>query len=235
MDELIKKINTIISDARSSIKEESEKAYDAEKDEKEKKRIKVTGIHYEVMLSEILLYKKEIEDKVNNQVKMMSNTGVKIVLDEDPTIKENLSTDKYAYEGDVGAFVSDDEPFVVQTKSGKRIVLDSDPISYVSEEGINVEIDKVPKFKDSKKSKRIVLDQDPLSIKTKTGKKIILDEDPKSNSLKTNKVIVLTSDPNISRKTGKKIVLDEEPLGIRISDEDVNDNEVTIEYDKDVK
>lgn len=235
MDELIKIINKIISDAKSSIKDESEKAYNKADSEIEKKRIKITGIHYEVMLSEMLLYKKEIEEKINKQAKLLNNPGVKIVLDEDPTMKENLSMDNYAYEGDIGVFVSDKDPFIVETKSGKRIVLDSDPVSYVSEEGKNVDIDKVPMFKKRKDKRRLVLDQDPLSVKTKTGKKIILDEEPNTNRLKTNKVIVLTKDPILPKTTGKKIILDEEPLSFRINDDNTNDNEVTIEYDKDIK
>ena len=123
----------------------------------------------------MLLYKKEIEEKINKQAKLLNNPGVKIVLDEDPTMKENLSMDNYAYEGDIGVFVSDKDPFIVETKSGKRIVLDSDPVSYVSEECKNVDIDKVPMFKKRKDKRRLVLDQDPLSVKTKTGKKIILE------------------------------------------------------------
>ena len=247
MDKYLDKIHSIISDARLSIKEEGLKALKDVKDEEEQKRIKIASIHYEIMLSEMLLYKDEIESKINDQVKFVSNKGTKIVLDEDPGIKEDLSIENYAYEGEVGAFVSDEEPIVVETKSGKKIVLDEDPAFYITKTGKKIELADDPKFKKDKTNNRIVLDEDPVSIKTKSGKKIILDEDPVSNKLKSNKVIVLSEDPFFrTRKTGKvfkldddpikrhatRIELDEDPINFTIEDDDYTDDEVTIEFDK---
>ena len=247
MNNYLDKIHSIISDARLSIKEEGLKALKDAKNEEEEKRIKITSIHYEIMLSEMLLYKDEIESKINDQIKFVSNKGVKIVLDEDPGEKEDLSAENYAYEGELGAFVSDGDPIIVETKSGKRIVLDEDPSFYITKTGKKIELDEDPKFKKDKTSNKIVLDEDPVSIKTKSGKKIILDEDPVTNKLKSNKVIVLSEDPLFKgSKTGKvirldedpikrhvsKIELDEDPVEFTIEDDDFSDNEVTINFDK---
>jgi hypothetical protein len=210
MNEYLEKIHSIISDARMSVKEESEKALKNVTDEMEQKKIKLASIHYEVMLSEILLYKKDIEESIIDKAKMANNTGVKIVMDTEPG--DNLSSDSYAYEGEVDAFVSDKDPVVVETKSGKKIVLDEDPKFYISKTGKKIVLDEDPKFKKAKTGNKIKLDEDPLSIMTKTGKKIILDSDPVSNKVRSNKVIVLSEDPIFKlTKTGNKFVLDEEP------------------------
>ena len=239
MDEYLKKIHSIISDAKASIKEEGLKALKNVDDDEENKKIKVASIHYEAMLSGILLFEKRIKEEIDDKSKLCLNSGVKIVLDKDPNEVERLSTDNYAYEGDMGAFVSNDDPIIIKTKSGKKIVLDEDPVLYVNKSGKKIVLDKDPDFK--KKGNVIVLDEDPISIKTKSGKRIILDEDPVSNKIKSNKVIVLNEDPDFKGtkikvikldkdpdfriKTNTRIELAEDPINLTIEDEDNSEEE----------
>jgi len=247
MNDYIKKIHSIISDAKISIKEEGLKALKGVKDEEEINKIKLASIHYEVMLSGILLYEKRIEEEIADRAKLSTNSGVKIVLDKDPVNREELSSDTYAYEGDIGAFVSDNDPVIIKTKSGKKIVLDEDPVSIINKTGKKIELDEDPKFK--KKGSVIVLNEDPVSIKTVSGKKIILDEDPVSNKITSNKIIVLNEDPEFkgkrmgkvlkleedpefSLKTNNKIELDEDPINLSIEDEESSDNEIKISFDE---
>ncbi len=249
MNNYIENIHSIISDARLAIKEEGLKALKKAKNEEEEKKIKLASVHYEVMLSGLLLYEDNIKDSINDKIKLINNEGAKVELEKDPTIKENLSTETYAYEGEVGAFVSDEDPFVVETKSGKRIVLDSDPVFYINSSGKKIELDEDPKFKIAKTNKKIVLDEDPVSVKTKSGKKIILDSDPES--IKTsNKIIILSEDPKFKLansgtiieldedpkfkkfSSNTKIELDEDPISITINDDDQSDNEASIDIEK---
>ncbi len=247
MNEYIEKVHSIISDARLNIKDESLKALNNVKDEEEIKKIKLASIHYETMLSAIILFEKEIQDSIDEKTKLSLNSGVKIVLDKDPVDNEDYSSDTYAYEGAVGAFVSDEDPYIIKTKSGKKIVLDEEPDIIVNRTGKKFSLDEEPKFKGTKTDKIIHLDEDPVSIKTKSGKKIVLDEDPVSKKIKSNKVIVLSEEPEFkTSKTGKvfkleedpiqrsknKFVLAEEPINLTIEDEDPTDDEVTIEFDK---
>ena len=48
---------------------------------------------------------EKTKESIIDKAKMANNTGVKIVMDTEPG--DNLSSDSYAYEGEVDAFVSD--------------------------------------------------------------------------------------------------------------------------------
>ena len=203
MKEYLDKIYSIISDARLAIIEEGNKKQENAKDEHEKEKIKIASLHYDVLLNGILTFKSEIEDRIDEKSQLLNNTGVKIVLNEEP-LDDVPTNGAYAYEGDVGAFVTDEDPVIIETKSGKKIVLDEDPVFYIDNTG--------------------VLDEDPISIMTKTGKKIILDEDPVGNTLASNKVIILSEDPIFNLgTTGNSFTLDEDPI-FKLDDENDEDN-----------
>ncbi len=209
MKEYLNKIYSIINDAREAIIDEGNKEQEIAKDDKEKEKIKIASLHYDVLLNGILTFKNEIEDRIDEKTQLLNNTGIKIVLNEDP-IGEVPTNGAYAYEGDVGAFVTDEDPVIVETKSGKKIVLDSEPVFYINNTGKKIVLDEDPEFKLNNK---IVLDEDPISIMTTTGKRIILDEDPVGNTLASNKVIILSEDPIFNLgTTGNAFSLDEDPI-----------------------
>ena len=222
MKEYLDKIYSIINDARIAIIDEGNKEQENTTDEKEKEKIKITTLHYDVLLNGILTFKNEIEDRIDEKVQLLNNTGVKIILNEDP-IEDVPTNGAYAYEGDIGAFVSDEDPVIVETKSGKKIVLDSDPVFYINNTGKKIILDEDPKFDIGNK---IVLDEDPISIMTRTGKKIILDEDPVGNTLLSNKVIILSEDPIFNLgTTGNAFSLEEDPI-FNIDDEETSKENV---------
>ena len=216
MKEYLNKIYSIINDAREAIIDEGNKEQEIAKDDTEKEKIKIASLHYDVLLNGILTFKNEIEDRIDEKTQLLNNTGIKIVLNEDP-IGDVQTNGAYAYEGDIGAFVTDEDPVIVETKSGKKIVLDSDPVFYINNTGKKIVLDEDPEFKLNNK---IVLDEDPISIMTTTGKRIILDEDPVGNTLVSNKVIILSEDPIFNLgNTGNAFSLDEDPI-FKLDDED---------------
>ena len=112
----------------------------------------------------------------------------RIVLDHDPIAHNNISIieskikDLYTpspwsgYDETI-AFVSDENPTIVELPKGKKIVLSEDPISYKTKTGKKIVLDHDP-IQNPNALKRIVLKEDPISIQTKSGKKIVLDHDP---------------------------------------------------------
>jgi hypothetical protein len=226
MKEYLNKIYSIINDARLAIIDEGNKEQEIAKDDAEKEKIKIASLHYDVLLNGILTFKNEIEDKIDEKAQLLNNTGIKIVLNEEP-MDDVQANGAYAYEGDVGAFVTDEDPVIIETKSGKKIVLDSDPVFYIDNTGKKIVLDEDPKFELGNK---IVLDEDPISIMTKTGRKIILDEDPVGNTLVSNKVIVLSEDPIFNLgTTGNAFSLDEDPIFHLDEEEENKSNEEVVD------
>ena len=231
MKEYLNRINSIISDARMAIIDEGNKEQENAKDDKNKEKIKIATLYYETLLNGIANFQNEIEDRIDEKAKLINNTGVRIVLNEDPIV-DSETGGAYAYEGDIGAFVTDKDPVVIETKSGKKIVLDSDPVFYIDNTGKKIVLDEDPEFKINNK---IVLDEDPISIMTTTGKKIILDEDPVNNSVQSNKIIVLSEDPIFTLgTTGNAFSLDEDPIFHLDSDADEDEVMDTITKIRDI-
>ena len=228
MNDAFKQFNKIIVSAREDIAELERKLINEAKDESSKEKIRLIGINYEVVLSSLVSFRDEIEAKINVPSKI-DTKGIKIVLDNDPTSVEEEND----YVAKPGVFVTDNEPVIIKTKTGKKIVLDEDPVAYISPYGHKIDIeepdltrtgkkitsskieDKVggtgKKFTSSKIEDTLtgkVINSDKLE-ETLTGK--VINNDKLEETLTGH---VINNDKLEETLTGHVIVLDEDPSSV---------------------
>jgi hypothetical protein len=223
MTKYINELNDIIVDTITDINKLNTKYSNEDLEEKDR----IASTFYTSVLNGLISFKDDVVNEVSNKCGL-SNKDVKIVLNDFKDDMKNVDS----------SYVITDDPFIIETKSGKKIVLSEDPISYRTVTGRKIVLDKDPVLK----RKKLVLDEDPISIETKSGRKIILDEDPVKNEIRSNNIAILESKLNglytpapwsgyedniafisdddpfiIELPKGKKLVLDEDPISYNTS------------------
>lgn len=226
MKEYIGELNGLIDETIVSIKKLENKYLGSSDDA----AIKASTAVYTTVLDGLKSFREDIVSEVTNKC-ASSSKDVKIVLDK---YNNDYLSATNAESDDAASYIITKSPFIIETKKGKKIVLNEDPVSYRTVSGKKIVLDKDPI------GNRLILDEDPISIDTKSGKKIILDEDPVKNTIVGNNVAVIDKDSKgvftsspwssynndiafitdsepivVEMTNGKKLVLDEDPIAFK--------------------
>ncbi len=164
MNEYIKGINSIIKESIENIKS-LEKEY-SNLDAVERETITSVYIDY---LKNAFSYEKFLNGLIN-PIRDFK-------LDHDPVAIKSFDVVDDSNNNVTHVLTLENDPLILQTRTGRKIVLNEEPKSLLNKEGHEIILDHDP-VSIAGATKKFILDEEPALIKLKSGKKIVLEHDP---------------------------------------------------------